>query len=130
MSVCTAQKGFFLLRECGRPASSVCSQCGRPICNLHMTMRDGGCYCFECAPQSNDTEDGADDASDASDTDFWESDESTHRYRKEYYQDPSHHPVDADKSGAFSEADFAAFDREDGASFDSDDSAKVDFGDS
>jgi hypothetical protein len=52
---CQAQAGLLILRACGQPAVSACSNCGIPLCVLHAGA--GTCpSCLVAGGHSNDSE--------------------------------------------------------------------------
>jgi hypothetical protein len=49
MNECAAQRGFLMFRNCGNPATSECSTCGRPMCAEHLAASTGFSSCLDCA---------------------------------------------------------------------------------
>lgn len=74
-SPCEIQSGFFIRRDCGRPAVGECSECGRGFCKKHeVKMAQGGSLCTACAEKRGLLED--------------ENDFGQRRYRDEERQSP------------------------------------------
>jgi hypothetical protein len=48
MSACQMTRGFFIVRECGDPASDRCFSCGKAVCVEHRTATKDGVRCMEC----------------------------------------------------------------------------------
>jgi hypothetical protein len=48
MTRCQCRSGFFSLRDCDEPVSSVCSQCGRAVCARHLSPASGYTTCLDC----------------------------------------------------------------------------------
>lgn len=57
---CMARSGFLTLRDCGNPEARSCANCGRPMCEQHLTARSGFTQCVECAAAGNETLDPSD----------------------------------------------------------------------
>ena len=48
LDLCACKRGFFTLRDCGKPATTSCQLCTRRVCDEHLAPRvDGGCVCKE-----------------------------------------------------------------------------------
>lgn len=50
MSQCEAKRGFFTLYDCTKEANRTCAECGRTVCNEHMSIKQSICY--ECLAKS------------------------------------------------------------------------------
>lgn len=49
MARCQIKKGFLILRDCGAETRSICSICGRPMCERHATGRGSNVQiCLDC----------------------------------------------------------------------------------
>jgi hypothetical protein len=46
---CVAAKGFLTQSNCGAPAASACSHCGRMMCTTHLSPQSGFSMCLDCA---------------------------------------------------------------------------------
>jgi len=77
---CMAQRGLLTLRNCENPEVRNCSNCGRPMCNEHLSARSGNTMCLECA--------AADPAKDLQYDAEWAS-----GYRREYYRHSGYAPI-------------------------------------
>jgi hypothetical protein len=86
MSTCMARKGFLTLSDCGEPAVTACSNCGRPMCTVHLAPQSGFSQCLDCAataPQSTEEQQKGEGEYD----DVW-----AHRYRTDYYSSSGYRP--------------------------------------
>lgn len=98
--ICAATKGFLTLGDCGNPAASTCSQCGRPMCAAHLSPATGFSTCYDCAAtqqpaqQKEGTEQGEYDES-------W-----AHGYRSSYYSDSGYRPS---RTTTYSSEDTSSF---------------------
>lgn len=58
---CGIQRGFFVLRECGKPAKAVCPSCKRDVCSEHRREYGGKKLCIECAVRKRRADEWPDD---------------------------------------------------------------------
>ncbi|MCP3102604.1 hypothetical protein LZ198_27390 [Myxococcus sp. K15C18031901] len=58
---CQVATGFLFTRECGLPAEALCPNCGRRVCDAHLTStEEGALVCTACAgTATRETEDDA-----------------------------------------------------------------------
>ena len=108
--ICAAAKGFLTQADCGLPAASACSHCGRPMCTAHLSPASGFSMCYDCAatqqqPQGEEQEAEYDDT--------W-----AHGYRASYYSSTGYRP----SGSAYDTADSRAFDERGSAEFEDDES--------
>jgi len=123
---CMAKRGLLTLRDCENPEARNCANCGRPMCNEHLSARSGHTTCLECAAADPDK----DHQYDAE----WAS-----GYRREYYRRSGYAPIlfggaaalgAAALAGAYwDHVDRRAFRNRVAGTFDEDD-ARAGFGDS
>lgn len=116
--ICAAAKGFLTQADCGAPAATACSNCGRTMCTMHLSPTSGFSMCYDCAatqqPQKQEGE-----QQDVEYDDTW-----AHGYRASYYTSTGYRPYgtssyDSTDSRAFEERGAASFeDEEQGAGFD------------
>ena len=45
---CQIKRGFFVLRDCGKPAVATCSVCGRSVCAEHQIKWLASAMCVDC----------------------------------------------------------------------------------
>ena len=111
--ICAAAKGFLTQSECGSPAASACSQCGRPMCTAHLSPASGFSTCYDCAATQQQQEEGG-----AVEPDDY--DEGWARgYRSSYYRSTGYRPYDSTDTRSFAERGGEDFDEDDrGAGFD------------
>ena len=93
--ICAAAKGFLTQSDCGSPAATMCSNCGRPMCTVHLSPASGFSTCYDCAatqPQQETTPTDYDDN--------W-----AHGYRASYYSTTGYRPghYDSHDAQSFSE---------------------------
>ncbi|HRH41641.1 MAG TPA: hypothetical protein PKY82_08360 [Pyrinomonadaceae bacterium] len=70
MSYCQLQRGFFILRPCDQQAVKACTQCNRPVCQSHLSVKSGFQLCVDCAKQHK--------------SDYYD-DDWVYSYRNSYY---------------------------------------------
>ncbi|HEX7832897.1 MAG TPA: hypothetical protein VF787_24805 [Thermoanaerobaculia bacterium] len=100
---CAATKGFLTLGDCGNPASSSCTACGRPMCAAHLSPGSGFSLCYGCAAsESPQREEGAEGEYDET----W-----AQGYRSSYYSSSGYTP--AHRSGYTSDDTSSFSDRHD-----------------
>ncbi|HVT05714.1 MAG TPA: hypothetical protein VHL58_20350 [Thermoanaerobaculia bacterium] len=129
MMTCTCKKGFFILRDCGRPSVKNCRTCQREVCEEHLSKASGVPECLDCAARKAD--DGSlDPSKKQSSAEFdrgW-----TYGYRHREYS-RGYHPIywGSYRDPYYNDYDFRSFDRTGRNSLvaDDDDSA-AGFGDS
>ena len=114
--ICAAAKGFLTQADCGLPAASACSHCGRPMCTAHLSPASGFSMCHDCAATQQRPEGGEEGEAEYDDT--W-----AHGYRASYYSSTGYRPYgstyDSTDSRGFDERGGAEFeDEERGAGFD------------
>lgn len=113
MGTCEARRGFLVLSNCDQPATTMCAQCGRPTCMLHLSPTSGFLSCLDCwghgSTSVNDTPE-----------------ESAYRYRTDYWN--NHGGVD--QFDDYDEASFSDDVNGDTLLDDDDDSDGAAFGDS
>ena len=107
--ICAAAKGFLTLGDCGNPALTSCSHCGRPMCTAHLSPAGGFSMCYDCAAtqpaHGQEQRQGAE-----------EYDESwAHGYRASYYSSTGYRP-----SSTYDSSDARSFDERHGEGFDED----------
>jgi hypothetical protein len=54
IDLCACKRGFYTLRDCGRPATSACSLCSRRVCDEHLAPRIDTQVCTECAARQEE----------------------------------------------------------------------------
>lgn len=94
--ICAAAKGFLTMTNCGAPAASACTHCGRPMCSAHLSPMSGFTMCYDCAatqqPQQQQQQQQGENA-DYDDT--W-----AHGYRSSYYSSTGYRPSSYDSTDA------------------------------
>ena len=109
---CQASKGFLTLSDCGNPAASACSHCGRTLCPAHLSPASGFSMCYDCAAtQQQQPRDEA--ATDPEYDDTW-----AHGYRSSYYSSSGYSPHRGTSS--YDSQDARSFDERGGDTFDDD----------
>ncbi len=67
---CEQEGGFLFSHACGLPAGTLCSRCGKRVCDVHLAAEAEGMFCQTCAEEEDDDEgDGHEEGSDASEDD-------------------------------------------------------------
>lgn len=102
--ICAAAKGFLTQTNCGAPAASACTHCGRPMCTAHLSPASGFTMCYDCAAtqQPQQQQQG--------DVDY---DETWARgYRSSYYSSTGYRPYDSHDASSFDERRGDEFDEE------------------
>lgn len=111
--ICAAAKGFLTQADCGMPAASACSHCGRPMCTAHLSPASGFSMCYDCAatqqPQQQEGE-----PQDVAYDDTW-----AHGYRASYYSSTGYRPYGTGSS-TYDSSDARAFDERGTAEFEDD----------
>jgi hypothetical protein len=109
--ICAAARGFLTQADCGAPAATACSHCGRPMCTAHLSPASGFSMCYDCAatqqPQQQQGEAKTEYAETYDDT--W-----AHGYRASYYSSTGYRPYG---SSSYDSSDARAFDERGGESF-------------
>lgn len=110
--ICAAAKGFLTQADCGSPAATACSHCGRSMCTVHLSPASGFSMCYDCAatqqPQRQQEE------GEAAETEF--DDTWAHGYRASYYSSSGYRPHSS-SSSSYDSQDVSSFDERAGASF-------------
>ncbi|MGZ5434050.1 MAG: hypothetical protein ACXW31_17175 [Thermoanaerobaculia bacterium] len=103
--ICAAAKGFLTQADCGAPAASACSHCGRWMCTAHLSPASGFSMCYDCAatqqPQKQEGE-----PQEVEHDDTW-----AHGYRASYYTSTGYRPY----SSTYDSSDARGFDERGGA---------------
>lgn len=108
---CSATKGFLTLGDCGIPATSACTQCGRTMCAAHLSPTSGFSTCYDCAAtQPRQGEEG--------ETEYDES--WAHGYRSSYYSESGYSP--SSRSSHYDSTDTRSFADDNNEGFDEDQS--------
>lgn len=112
--ICAAAKGFLTQSDCGAPAASACSHCGRPMCAAHLSPASGFSMCYDCAATQQPQQEQDPNAANPEYDDQW-----AHGYRSSYYSSTGYRPYDSTDSRSFDErAGDDLDDDERGAGFD------------
>jgi hypothetical protein len=85
--ICAATKGFLTLGDCGNPALSACSGCGRPMCTAHLSPASGFSTCYDCAANNQSTQQEGNAAEEGEYDETW-----AHGYRSSYYSSSGYNP--------------------------------------
>lgn len=113
--ICMAAKGFLTQADCGNPAATACSHCGRMMCTAHLSPASGFSTCYDCAAtQQPQREEGEEQDVEYDDT--W-----AHGYRASYYSSTGYRPAGTSGS-SYDSTDARAFDEQGGAEFDDEES--------
>jgi len=115
MNQCAARKGFLTLSDCGEPATTACSNCGRPMCSAHLSAQSGFTMCLDCAASDQSVQEGEYDG-------VWRN-----RYRDTYYTSSGYIPMH--RSTYYDDQDTRSFDGRP-RDADEDDVDRAGFGDS
>ena len=107
--ICAAAKGFLTQADCGMPAASACSHCGRPMCTAHLSPASGFSMCYDCAATQQQQQPQNEQDTEYDDT--W-----AHGYRSSYYASSGYRPHSTDSS--YDSTDASAFDERGGQEFD------------
>lgn len=99
--ICQAAKGFLTQSDCGGPAATMCANCHRPMCTVHLSPQSGFTMCLDCAA-TQQPEQQPNEQTEYDDT--W-----AHGYRNTYYSSTGYRPYYGSSS----------YDRNDAQSFDS-----------
>jgi hypothetical protein len=54
LDLCACKRGFFTLRDCGKPATTSCQLCSRRVCDEHLAPRVDTRVCVECAAKQEE----------------------------------------------------------------------------
>jgi hypothetical protein len=96
--ICAAAKGFLTQANCGAPAATACSHCGRPMCTAHLSPASGFSMCYDCAATQQPQQDQQQQQQDAGYDDTW-----AHGYRSSYYSSTGYRPYDRSDVRSFDE---------------------------
>lgn len=117
---CQQSTGFLFAHDCGQPAAAACMQCGKRVCDLHLTSLGTELVCPTCAENDDDDEGASDSNSDSAAA----ADEDDPSY---YYEDYGYYGSGSawGRGGGkdpndFTEADGASLRNEEDASFEED----------
>lgn len=111
--ICAAAKGFLTQADCGAPAASACSHCGRPMCAAHFSPASGFSMCYDCAAtQQQQQPQNEQQQQDVDYDDTW-----AHGYRSSYYSSTGYRP----HSSSYDSTDSSAFNEQSGEEFAEDD---------
>lgn len=109
MPKCSVKRGFLILHECKQETSKLCPECGRPACEEHLVMDEGGksWSCVDCHGKHMDEDEIAPEK--AGQDSSWR-----HGYRDHYYRNHDYSPYyyGAYYSSYYDDYDTRAFDRE------------------
>lgn len=105
--ICAAAKGFLTQSDCGMPASSACSHCGREMCAAHLSPASGFSMCYDCAATQQPQQQQEGDTADPDYNDQW-----AHGYRSSYYTSTGYRPYDSTDSRSFDERGGEEFDED------------------
>lgn len=105
--ICAAAKGFLTQADCGAPAASACSHCGRPMCTAHLSPASGFSVCYDCAATQQPQQDQQQQQQpqDVEYDDTW-----AHGYRASYYSSTGYRPYDSSDTSSFNDRGTADFD--------------------
>lgn len=104
--ICAAAKGFLTQADCGAPAASACSHCGRPMCAAHLSPASGFSMCYDCAATQQPQQDQQQQQpQDVEYDDTW-----AHGYRSSYYSSTGYRPYDSSDTSSFNDRGTADFD--------------------
>lgn len=106
--ICAAAKGFLTQADCGAPAASACTHCGRPMCTMHLSPASGFSMCYDCAATQQPQQEQNAAATEYDDT--W-----AHGYRASYYSSTGYRPY---HSSTYDSQDVRSFDERPGEAFD------------
>ena len=111
MPRCAIKRGFLFLTECGAPATKLCETCGRPACDEHLVLKEGGTHwiCVDCEGHAEVGAKGKARPLDPERPALWR-----HRYRDAYYRDHRYAPYyfGTYYDSYYDDYDLRAFDRE------------------
>jgi hypothetical protein len=105
--ICMAAKGFLTQADCGAPAASACSQCGRMMCTAHLSPASGFSTCYDCAATQQQQQQQEGEQVEPEYDDTW-----AHGYRASYYSSTGYRP-----SGAYDSTDSQSFTERGGDEF-------------
>ncbi len=108
--ICAAAKGFLTQADCGNPAATACSHCGRPMCTAHLSPASGFTMCYDCAATQQPQRQEEGEAAETEFDDTW-----AHGYRASYYSSSGYRPHGS--SSSYDSRDVSSFDERGGASF-------------
>lgn len=105
--ICSAAKGFLTQTDCGAPAATACSNCGRPMCTMHLSPASGFSTCYDCAATQQPAQEQT--AAPEEYDDNW-----AHGYRASYYSTTGYRPGSYDRhdSSSFDERADGVYDDE------------------
>lgn len=103
--ICAAAKGFLTQADCGAPAASACSHCGRPMCTAHLSPASGFSMCYDCAATQQPQQQDQQQQQDVEYDDTW-----AHGYRSSYYSSTGYRPYDSSDTQSFHDRGTADFD--------------------
>ena len=107
--ICAAAKGFLTQTDCGAPAASACTHCGRPMCAAHLSPASGFTMCYDCAATQQQQQQQPEN------TDY--DDTWAHGYRSSYYSSTGYRPH---SSSSYDNTDADAFNDQTTDEFDED----------
>lgn len=115
---CEQEGGFLFSHACGQPAGTLCSRCGKRVCDMHLAAEAEGMFCETCAEEEDDEgEDGdGEGGSDTSEDDpsYYYEDYGYYGSGSSWSRGASNDPND------FTEADGESLRHEDDAAFEED----------
>ena len=117
--ICAAAKGFLTQSECGTPAATACSQCGRPMCAVHLSPASGFSTCYDCAATQQPQQGEQQQQQDVEYDDQW-----AHGYRASYYSSTGYRPT----GSSYDSTDAHAFSESGGGDFEDDEHGAGGFG--
>jgi len=131
MPECAVKRGFFVLRDCRQPTSSLCSSCSRPVCPEHSTIETGSLLCLECAARREKPTD-EEQRKREQNTNWWQNRQSSYFYRDRYYSSSSYHPFyyGTYYDSYYDSYDMRSFDRKSGEAEEQEDKAEAGLSDS
>ncbi|HEX6095723.1 MAG TPA: hypothetical protein VF432_05300 [Thermoanaerobaculia bacterium] len=112
--ICAAAKGFLTQSDCGSPAATACSHCGRPMCTAHLSPASGFSMCYDCAATQKQQQGEEGEAVEPDYDDTW-----AHGYRASYYSSSGYRPHGS-TSSTYDSTDARSFDQQGGEEFDED----------
>lgn len=107
--ICAAAKGFLTQSDCGASATTLCANCHRPMCTVHLAPQSGFTMCLDCAATQQPAQ--KENAQTEYD-DTW-----AHGYRSSYYSTTGYRPYH-DSSSSYDRQDAHSFDERRSDSFD------------
>jgi hypothetical protein len=90
ISTCVVKRGFFVLRDCGKPAMNACSFCSRAVCQEHSLLRGQTPVCLDCNARQQQLTD--EEKVDQMASDGTQNRSALYNYRHGYYSQGGYNP--------------------------------------